>query len=214
MQHWNPTIVFLMETKAKLKRIEKIKFKLGFSNRLIIPCSGHSGGLALFWSKEVTLEIKSFSKNHIDAMITESSEAFFWRFTSFYGHPKTHLRGESWSLLSYLNNQYSLPWFCCGDFNEILSCDEKLGGRQRTQHQMEGFRQAVNLCGFQDLGLYGPTFTWCNMQKGEDRIYLRLDKAFATTKWLNHFGNSRVHHLVKSTSDHYVLMIADTAPPL
>lgn len=51
------------------------------------------------------------------------------------------------------------------------------------------------------------------MQEGEDRIYLRLDRAFATTEWINHLGNSRVHHLVEPTSDHCVLMIADIAPP-
>lgn len=78
---------------------------------------------------------------------------------------------------------------------------------------MEGFRQAVNWRGFQDLGFCGPRFTWCNMQRGENRIYLRLDRAFATTEWINRFGNFRVHHLVESTSDHCVLMIADTAPP-
>lgn len=92
---WSPTIVFLTETKAKLKHMEKIKFKLDFSNGLIVPSSGRSGGLALLWSKEVMLEIKSFSKNHIDAIITESPESFSWHFTGFYGHLETHMRGES-----------------------------------------------------------------------------------------------------------------------
>ena len=65
--------------------MEKINFNLGFSNGLIVPSSGWSGGLALLWSKEVVLEIKSFTKNHIDAIIIKSSEAFSWRFTASMG---------------------------------------------------------------------------------------------------------------------------------
>lgn len=94
VQRWNSNIVFLVKTKAKLKRMEKIKFKLGFSNGLIVPSSGKSGGLALLWFKEVTLDIKSFSKNHIDAIITESPKAFSWRFTGFYVHPETQMKGN------------------------------------------------------------------------------------------------------------------------
>lgn len=112
--------------------MEKIKYKLGFSNGLFVPSRGRSGGLALLWSSDTNLEIKSFSNNHIDAVITDPIDSFTWRFTGFYGHPVTHLRGDSWKLLSYLNNQFSLPWFCCGDFNEILSVNEKAGGAQRS----------------------------------------------------------------------------------
>ena len=59
---------------------------------------------------------------------------------------------------------------------------------------MDGFREAVNLCGFQDLGYFGPKFTWCNLQEGSNRVYLRLDRAFANFDWLNFFGDVRVHH--------------------
>ena len=132
----------------------------------------------------------------------------------FYGHPESHLRKDSWKLLSYLNNQFSLPWFCYGNFNEILSLSEKSGGPLRTQRQMDGFRDAVNNCGFQDLGFSGPQYTWCNMREGSDRVYLHLDRAFANSDWLNKFSNCKVHHVTDSTSDHCILRISDSnAPP-
>ena len=49
-----------------------------------------------------------------------------------------------------------------GDYNEILSATEKCGGLERFQNQMEGFRNVINECGFQDMGYVGPNFTWCN----------------------------------------------------
>jgi len=78
---------------------------------------------------------------------------------------------------------------------------------------MDGFREAVNLCGFQDLGYFGPKFTWCNLQEGSNRVYPRLDKAFANSDWLNLFKDVRVHHQIKSTSDHCILKISDSNFP-
>ena len=83
------------------------------------------------------------------------------------------------------------------------------GGVPRPQRQIYGFREVVNVCGFKDLGYSGLDFTWCNMQEGENRVYLRLDRAFATDDWINHFNGTRVLHLVDSTSNHCTLLIAD-----
>lgn len=93
-----------------------------------------------------------------------------------------------------------------------FSMSEKSMGAQRTQRPMEGFWDAVNVCGFQDLGFLGPKFTWCNMQEGSNRIYLRLEKAFANLEWLNFFKNLKVHHLIESTLDNFLLRISDSCP--
>ena len=192
--------------------MEKVKYILGFLNGLIVPSRGRSGGLALLWSSDMNLEIKNYSNFHIDSIITEPENGFSWRYIGFYGHPETHLREESWKFISFLNSQYCLSWFCCGDFNEILSMNEKVGGAQRSQHQMEGFRQVVNNCCFQDLGYCGPNFTWSNIKEGNQRISLRLDRAFATPEWLELFRNPKVHHLTESTFDHCILAISDSSP--
>lgn len=212
VQRWKPDIVFLMETKSKVSRMEKIKNRIGFANGLIVPSRGRSGGLALFWNRGINLEVKSYSGNHIDAFVRETENPSTWRITCFYGHPETHKRYESWRLLSFLHSQYHLPWLCLGDFNEILSMHEKSGGPVRSQHQMDGFRNIVNFCGFSDLGYCGIDFTWCNMQDGEDRIQLRLDRALATQEWIVKFSGMRVFHLVDSTSDHCALLL-NSSPP-
>ena len=78
---------------------------------------------------------------------------------------------------------------------------------------MAKFRNVVNYCGFKDLGYVGPDFTWCNMQKGVGRMYLRLDRVFATSDWVDKFDEVRVQHLVDSTSDHYALFLSDPNTP-
>ena len=58
VRHWKPEIVFLMETKSKVKRMEKIKNRIGFANGLIVPSRGRSGGVALLWTREVLIVIR------------------------------------------------------------------------------------------------------------------------------------------------------------
>ena len=60
VRRWKPKIVFLMETKSKAKRMEKIKNKIGFANGLIVPSRGRSGGVALLWTREVNLDINNY----------------------------------------------------------------------------------------------------------------------------------------------------------
>jgi len=99
VQWWDPKIIFLTETKLKKKTMEKETEKLGFTNGLIIPSSGRSGGSALLWKKDITVEVQGYSANHIDAIVTVPSSGFKWRITGFYGQPETHRRKESWDLL-------------------------------------------------------------------------------------------------------------------
>ena len=210
VRRWDPEVVFLSETKMRVAGMKRIKMKLGFVNGLYVQSQRKSGGLALFWRKDVNLEIKSYSRHHIDAVVAEERSGFKWRLTGFYGHPETHQRKESWRYLDTLNLQFNLPWLCFGDFNEIISADEKRGGAPRPQRQMDAFRNIINKCGFKDLGYSGFDFTWCNQQEGSDRIYLRLDRAFATLDWIGHFSNIRVQHLDETTSDHCPLLLADS----
>ena len=158
-----PKIVFLLKTKVKTNRIERIRDRIWFANGLIILSRGRSGGLALLWTRETNLEIKRFGNHHIDAIVTETSSSFKWRITGFYSHLQTHMKQISWDLLAFLKDQFQLPWICFSDFNEILSIEEKSSGPLRSQGQMDNFRNVVNRCGFKDMGYVGPDFTWCNI---------------------------------------------------
>jgi len=52
-----PIILFLMETKLKVREMESIKSELGFFAMLAVSCKSCRGGLALLWKEEdVTIE--------------------------------------------------------------------------------------------------------------------------------------------------------------
>jgi len=65
---------------------------------------------------------------------------------------------------------------------------------------MKDFREALDYCGFRDLGFVGAPYTWCNNQFDRIITWIRLDKGVA-------FPSTRVHHVSGSLSDHCPLWI-------
>lgn len=96
---------------------------------------------------------------------------------------------------------------CARDFNETRKCLEKMGGSNRSQAQIQLLREAVDECGFIDLGFVGSQFTWQKHFTDGHLIWERLNKALANNEWMLRFANSRVHHLSVISSNHSHLWI-------
>lgn len=85
------------------------------------------GGLAFLWKEEVKVKILSKLVGHIDSFIElPRTKSLF--FIGFYGNPETSQKKHSWELRRRLYKHPNAIWLISGDFNEILSLDEKLGG--------------------------------------------------------------------------------------
>ena len=65
----NPMLVFLVETKASTKRMKGFQNKLGFTQGIVVPSDGRSGGLALLWREGTDIRFKSCSHSHIDVVV-------------------------------------------------------------------------------------------------------------------------------------------------
>jgi len=106
---YKPMVLFLSETKMSAQRAQELRWRLGYQNAFGVSCTGLSGGLVLMWNHDVSLDIKSFSKYHIDGWISETNSPVTWRFTGFYGDPARARRKESWRMLWFLRNETDLP---------------------------------------------------------------------------------------------------------
>ena len=100
-----------------------------------------------------------------------------------------------------LHQQVTLPWICIGDFNEILSVNEKQGGEPRSEWQMANFREVLDNCRLRDMGFKGARFTWCNRRDEQDRVYVRLNCGVANQEWYDLFPHFEVHHLSFANSN-------------
>ena len=208
----DPSIVFLMETRLELRHLELLRVRLGMRGCFGVDRHGLGGGLALLWSSTIDIHIQSFSNHHIDADVLQEG-GLRWRVTGFYGHPERAMRVHSWSLLRHLYRLRSVPWLVMGDFNEIISLDEKWGGEDRSLAQMAAFREAMSDCNLQDLGFRGPDFTWSNRRVNGDLVRVRLDRCIANEEWLSLFPRMQVSHVIVSSSNHMGIL-ADLEPPM
>jgi hypothetical protein len=66
--------------------------------------------------------------------------------------------------------QWNGPWLVCDDFNEVLCQDEHVGPRDRTETQINAFRDCMQECELKDLGFEGPKFTWSNRQDVDTHV--------------------------------------------
>ncbi|KAH7526808.1 hypothetical protein JRO89_XSUnG0053100 [Xanthoceras sorbifolium] len=177
-----PSLVFLSETRLDVGSVDRLKNSLCFEGGFEVARVGLSDGLLLLWKDDIDVEIKSFSKGHIDSVINDA-EGGRWRFTGFYGEPKQVNRGLSWTLLRRLGGLFSLSWLVGGDFNEIVSDVEKSGGSFRGATAMSNFRSAINDCCLIDMGFQGNCFIWSNRQSFDQCIQERLDRSLCTLQW-------------------------------
>ena len=65
----NPEMMFLMQTRYQVTKLENWKLKLGFQRKLVVNSVGNAGGLCLFCSDEMDVELLSYSQAHIDVRI-------------------------------------------------------------------------------------------------------------------------------------------------
>lgn len=142
----------MVETKRSQIQIEKIRSRFGAKFCFSISLVRNKGGLALLWFEDIELEIINYSTFHIHTKVMENSLGVVSFLTSFYSAPEVGKRACTWNLLGRINSGMDANWCLMGDFNEIISHNEKIGGRPRPLSQMATFKYAIESNGLLDLG--------------------------------------------------------------
>ena len=60
----------------KKYHMEKVKFKIGLMNALIVPSVGRNGGLAMLWGRDIIIEVQSYSRNFVNVVVTDPDSGF------------------------------------------------------------------------------------------------------------------------------------------
>lgn len=127
---------------------------------------GLKGGLVLFWHDNINISILSYSPGHIDCIINDPINPFY--FMGFYGNPKHNDHFLSWSLLnkiSLTHTNTSFGWLVGGDFSEILYDHEKRGVNPRAYNLINKFCEALNSNSLTNIPSAGAKYTWDNKRK-------------------------------------------------
>lgn len=196
-----PSVLCVQETQVHKARVEQLKTTLGFDFAFAISSLGRSGGLWIFWKNNINLQILPYSQYHIDAIVQEG-DLEPWRLTCVYGEARTSERHKTWDVLKFIKSSSPLPSVCIGDFNEVLDGSEHEGVREQSNAQMEGFREAIDVCGLADLGFEGRKWAYEKKVTGGLFCRVRLDRALATSDWSMRYPLAKVQHHTAAASDH------------
>jgi exonuclease III len=198
---FKPNVLCVVETQLHKSRVEGLAKRLGYDHGFAVSSTGCSGGLGMFWNNEIKLDILPYSHYHIDAVSTERDNEP-WRLTCVYGEAQTSERHKTWEMLRFIKCASPLSWMCIGDFNEVLHQHEHEGVADRSLAQMDGFREALDVCELADLGYEGNKWTFEERVARVSFCRVRLDRAVATTPWSSKFPGAVLIHLIGVTSDH------------
>lgn len=203
---FTPAVLCLVETQIQSTRAEILAFSFGYNKSFAVSSSGRSGGLVLFWNEEIKLEVLGYSKHHIDAKISDLGPVP-WRLTCIYGEAQVSERHKTWDTIRSLAVSSGDPWVMLGDFNEVLFHSEYEGVGQRSQTQLDGFRDALDVCGLTDLGHIGSQWTFEKRVPGGTYTRVRLDRAVADPNWCALFPAASVVHETAACSDHTPILL-------
>lgn len=92
-----------------------------------------------------------------------------------YASPRVAERKILWANLTQVAKLHNIPWLL-GDFNEVLSSEDKLGGRNINLNRALDFKECLDSCNLLDLGFLGPKFTWSNLIQVSNLILECIDR--------------------------------------
>ena len=212
---WHSLILMVItETRMSGAKAEEIIEAFPFDGHAISDTIGFVGGIWLLWrSNLVQVDVLVATKQEIHAMIRVRTQTFNWLISAIYASPRFEERCILWNNLRMIANMHDMPWTLMGDFNEVLSDDEKFGGNPICQRRVRAIKECMDDCHMMDLGFSGPKYTWTNKRELGNLIQCRLDRCWVNPGWKELYPEACVTHLARVNSDHCLLLLR-LHPPL
>lgn len=100
-----------------------------------------------------------------------------------------------------------MPWLSICDFNELLHFhDHDIVGRC-SQALLDGFSDALDVCGLVDLGYSGASCTFEKKVVGGIFTRVRLDCGVASPEWNAVFPSAHLKHKLEASSNHLLILL-------
>ncbi|GAU42583.1 hypothetical protein TSUD_302990 [Trifolium subterraneum] len=130
-----------------------------------------------------------------------------WYCSAIYASPTHSIRLKLWDHLMDLRNLIRGPWLLLGDFNEIRSCTEVVGG-DFIISRANSFSHMMDNCSVMDLDTIGGFFTWRRNTRFGGHLRKKLDRCLADVDWRMTFPDSLAELLPTHDSDHNPILVS------
>jgi ribonuclease HI/exonuclease III len=205
-----PEVLLLQETKCRGAEVDTISQRIWRKcSSITTDSTGASGGLAILWNPDKVTISKAFTTvgtitAHFEVLGTNQAGAI----TNVYGPHSHQDKDKFMQSLELIKTLAATPkWILGGDFNMILTLEEKTGGLKRLEQDSGKFKALIDQLKLVDIENNNDTFTWSNRRSGNQHIACRLDRFLVTEDIMDSGSHLESLILPKAGSDHWPLAL-------
>ncbi|GFS32294.1 hypothetical protein Acr_00g0021820 [Actinidia rufa] len=175
-----PAIIGLIETKLNKQSLDSFaKNKLWNWKMVDNFCHHPNGRILVIWNEElVALDTLETSDQAIHSQATCKSSGITFSISFIYAFNSSAGRRSLWENLCRFSSAHHNPWILLGDFNNVLSIEERANGQPVTMSEIREFKDCCYDLGLSDLRSSGALFTWTN-----NTVWCKLDRAMVNNEW-------------------------------
>lgn len=127
--------------------------------------------------------------------------------TFVYGFNTPAERMQLWDHLRQIGRGCHNPRVESGDFNAILSHDDRLNGDPVIPQELVDFQQCVNNIGMGPLPSKGHSYTWCNKRDSQARINSHIDWALGNPSCFMQYNHIEANFKDFGRSNHTSIVL-------
>lgn len=189
-------IVIILEPWAANDKADEYRRKLNMDKLF----TSDSGKIWIYWKEDFEVQITSTTEQAVTIETKWYGKDII--LTAIYAKCNVVQRRELWNMLEDQSRGVDKPWLVGGDFNTILDCKEKIGGRMPNLKAMEEFQIMCIKCALEDYQVSQASFSWTN-----GRVREKLDRLLINVHWSTQINDFEPIQLNRISSDHnpYIL---------
>lgn len=166
------------------------------------------GRIWLLWKeKMVQVHIVMAGDQLVHCKVKDKSSQFTCDITFVYGKNTIAERRNLWEQIRQIHNNMQEAWLVIGDFNSVLTVDDRINGQPVQQAELMDFQRFIADTGLGQLNRKSCQWSWCNKREAKHMIYSNIDWAFGNAFWLTRYSSLEAIFEKPGVSDHSPIII-------
>lgn len=194
----------LLETRVRCQNITKVSKRFGSQWSWVHSYTfSPKGRIWVGWlSSEISVDIIEIAEQLIHLKITSKQNLMVFYCTVVYGLHTVEDRKSLWvQLMNLADELKDVPWIISGDFNVVLSSEDRINWVPVSDHETFDFEIFQNNAECMVMQTKGSYHTWSNKATGI-RVWSKLDWMLHNVKFLDVFPGGECLTLLHGISDH------------
>lgn len=129
-----------------------------------------------------------------------------WLMTVIYPHNQPIKRKFLWMDLKQIARHIHDPWMILGDFNNVLTVADMIGGNHVQVIELEELENMMRHASIYEHETKGAYFAWSN-RHASGTIYSRIDRAICNRSWFLQYSECEIEVMTAHISYHYPLKL-------